>query len=139
MSYVDTFIQVAADCPVDRGVVPVARGEGTPIHVLQYELLANHPYAYTHENLLWEVHVRHRQVSPDDLRARGGEIRAALFERKHPCLRASLLPKKYGWGVHYDARGGIALHARESPEYQRFTGAASDGPTLLAAMRNRRA
>lgn len=139
MSYTDTFIEVAVDCPVDHGVVPVARGEHKPIHVLQYELLSAHPYTFTHEDLLFKVYVRHQAIPADELRARGAELRAALLARSHPCLRASLLPKRYGWGIHYDSEGKIALYARDSDEYRQFVQDTSGTPKLLAALRNKRA
>jgi len=34
----------------------------------------------------------------------------ALLSKPHPCLRASMLPKRYGWGVHYDGNGRITLY-----------------------------
>jgi hypothetical protein len=136
--YTDTFIQVATDCPETQGVIPIAKGDRKPVHVLQYELLAGHPYRYTHEDLLFEVHVRHRAVPPDERKTRAREIRAELLAKPHPCLRASLLPKKYGWGVHYDGKGRIALYAMESEEYRRFTQDES-GTTRLYALRSRRA
>lgn len=139
MSYINTFIQVAPDCPVTRSVVPTARNESKPIHVIQYELLSEYPYRFTHEDLLFEVHIRHKGIASDDLAARRVEIWAELFQKKHPCLRASMLPKKYGWGVHFNTEGKIALYGMESEEYQRFVQAANGGPTLLIAMRNKRA
>jgi len=138
MSYTDTFIQVAADCPVTRSVVPVAKGEGKPIHVIQYELLAAHPYQYNHEELLFEVHVRHKAIPQAELDAQRAELWHALFQKNHPCLRASLLPKKYGWGAHYDQAGKIAIYAMESAEYQSFSQPAGDMPKQLMAMRNKR-
>ena len=138
MGYTDTFIRVAADCPATTGVVPVGKGDRKPIHVLQYELLSEHPYRYTHDDLLFEVHVRHKAISPDELKARRKEIRAELLSKPHPCLRASMLPKKYGWGVHYDGQGRIALYPVDSDEYRRFT-APDSGVTVVPAMRNRRA
>jgi hypothetical protein len=139
MSYKDTFIRVAADCPATSSVVPSAKGESKPLHLIQYELLANHPYTYTHEDLIYEVHVRHKAIPEEEIKARGAEIRAELFQKSHPCLRASMLPKKYGWGVHYDQQGRIALYGMESEEYRQFTEAGDGGPTLLNAMRNKRA
>lgn len=138
MSDQDTFIQVAADCPVTQGVIPTARGAHKPVHVLQYELLDAHPYQYTHEDLLFEVHVRHKRIPPDERNSRGPEIRAELLAKPHPCLRASLLPKKYGWGIHYDGEGRIALVPMESEAYRRFTeeGAAIK---LVKALRSKRA
>ena len=139
MGYTDTFIRVATDCPATCGVVPVAKRDHKPVHVLQYELLSEHPYRYTHEDLLFEVHVRHKAIPADEREARLREIRAELLGKPHPCLRASLLPKKYGWGVHYDRQGRIALYAMESEEYRRLTQADGAGPTLLTAIRSRRA
>jgi hypothetical protein len=127
----ETFVQVAPDCPVDRAVVPVARGVRKPIHVLQYELLTESPYSLSHEDLLYEVHVRHKGLTP------GKEVRDTLLAKPHPCLRASALTKKYGWGVHYDARGKIALYAVESAEYRRLSGPEA-GMKVVLAMRNRR-
>ncbi len=37
-----------------------------------------------------------------------------------PCLRASPLGKRYGWRIHNDANGKIALYAVESQEYEAF-------------------
>ncbi|WZO98502.1 DUF6157 family protein [Isosphaeraceae bacterium EP7] len=44
---------------------------------------------------------------------------------------------KYGWGVHYDAFGKIALYAVESDEYRRLSGPDA-GTKVVQAMRNRR-
>ena len=139
MGYTDTFIQVATDCVVTSGVVPVARGDRKPIHVLQYELLRDHPYRYTHEDLLFEVHVRHKAIPAEEREARARDIRAELIGKPHPCLRASLLPKTCGWGVHYDRQGRIALYPMESEAYRRFARSDDSGPTLLKALRSKRA
>ena len=43
------------------------------------------------------------------------------FSRKgHPHLRVSPLAKRYGWGVHNDGDGKLALVAVDSPRYQRL-------------------
>ena len=70
--------------------------------------------------------------------AEGEAIRAAFFAKPHPCLRASPLPKRYGWGVHYDAHGRIALYAMESEDYRRLSRGGAGDPALVRAMRNRR-
>ena len=139
MGYTDTFIRVATDCPATCGVVPVAKGDHKPVHVLQYELLSEHPYRYTHADLLFEVHVRHKAIPADEREVRVQEIRAELLGKPHPCLRGSLLPKRYGWGVHYDRQGRIALHPVESAEYRRLSRPDGVGPTLLTALRSKRA
>lgn len=43
-----------------------------------------------------------------------------MFYQPYACVRASPLTKKYGWGVHYDGQGKIAIHAVDSQEYRRF-------------------
>ena len=138
MAYRDTFIEVAPDCPVPSGIVPVARGERKPLALIEYELLSGEPYAYTQDDLIFAVHIRHKGVSAEELAARGPEIRAALLAKPHPCLRASLLPKRYGWGVHYDDDGKIALFPRDSESYRRFVETRAGTKGLLTALRNKR-
>lgn len=138
--YKDTLILVSADCPAEYGAVPGGGKAGKPAHVIQYELLAERPYHYTHEDLLYEVHVRHKGVPEEELASRGEQIRAELLAKPHPCMRASMLPKKFGWGVHFDAEGRIALYGKESPEYQAWAEASGpNAPKLIPAMRNKRA
>lgn len=60
-----------------------------------------------------------------------------FFARPQACLRASPLPKTYGWGLHFDATGRVALYAVESPEYKRFI--EDESISHLKAMRSRRA
>lgn len=138
MSYTDTFIRIAEDCPVETGTIPVSDRLLPPAHVIQYHLLADSPYRYNHEELLCQVYVRHKAIPEAEHESRREEIWTALFSKNHPCLRASMLPKKYGWGVHYDAEGKIALYAKESPEYDYYTTKDEAGVKLLNAMRNKR-
>ncbi|WP_340022601.1 DUF6157 family protein [Paenibacillus sp. FSL K6-1096] len=138
MSYTDTFIRVSEDCPSETGIVPVSGRTLPPAHVIQYHLLAESPYRYTHEELLYEVHVRHKAIPEEERETRREELYTELFSKKHPCLRASMLPKKFGWGLHYNAEGKIALYARESPEYDYYTSSDEAGVKLLNAMRNKR-
>lgn len=96
----DTFIQVAADCPVGAATVPTSTRVPTPAHLIEYELLAQHPYRFTQAELVFEVHVRRLGLNKAAIAERGDEIRAELFARPRAGMRASVLPKKYGWGVH---------------------------------------
>ncbi len=137
MSYQNTFIQVAADCPVLESEVPPVRGAKKPQHVLQYELLTEQPYTFDHESLTFEVYVRHKGLL-DQLPQRRDELWHELFLKGHPCMRASSLTKRYGWGAHYDEQGRIAIYPMESEEYQRFVEQAGEEGTLLLAMRNKR-
>jgi hypothetical protein len=44
-------------------------------------------------------------------------MRKEFFAKPQACLRTSDLCKKYGWGVHHDREGRIALYSVSSPEY----------------------
>ncbi|MEK5162784.1 DUF6157 family protein [Paenibacillus sp. FSL R5-0527] len=138
MSYKNAFIRVSPDCPVDRAVVPEAGKKGKPIHMIQYELLSQAPYRYNHEELIFEVHIRHKGISEEELRERRQEIWDELFSKPHACMRASALPKKYGWGVHYDEHGKIALYGVDSREYREFCAAQDGRVKLLDGMRSSR-
>ncbi len=138
MCYTNTFIQVAPDCPATTGEVPVARGEAQSVPAIQYDLLSRHPYRFIQDELIFEVHVRHKGIPKEEVPRRRSAIWKELFQKPHPCLRASMLPKRYGWGVHYDHKGRIALWAVDSKEYARFASGKSGGPQLLFAMRNKR-
>ena len=138
MSYTNTFITAADDCPVATGTVPTLRGDKPSIAVLQHELLAKDPYKLTEQELIMIVHVTRLGLTPAELKSRGKAIHAELFAKPHPCLRASPLTKQYGWGAHYDDAGRIAIYARGSKVYAEL--AAGQGKvTVLKAMRNKRA
>jgi hypothetical protein len=136
MNYFETFIQVAPDYPAKAAVVPAARGEKKSIAMLEFELLSGKPYFYTQEELQFEVHLRHKGISARDLESRRNELWAEFFSKPHACLRASSLPKKYGFGVHFDAQGKISIYAVESKEYQQCT--KNKGIKQLFAMRSQR-
>jgi hypothetical protein len=134
----DTFVLVSPDCPVSSAVVPVARGANSPVHVVHYELLAGRPYELTLEDLIFETFVRREGIPKGEAEAQAAEIRAALFRKPHACMRASALPKKYGWGVHYDGEGRLALHAMQSEAYRRFAAGRVGGVKIVAALRSKR-
>jgi hypothetical protein len=133
----NTFVLVAPDCPAKAASTPTPRGEKPTVASLQYELLTARPYALTLEDLIFETHVRRSGLSKAETKTRAEEIRAALFAKPHPCMRASPLPKHYGWGVHHDGDGRIALYAVESDEYRRLA-AGTDGVRVVTALRSKR-
>jgi hypothetical protein len=139
LAITDTFVLVAPDCPVTTAVVPVARGANPTVAVIQYELLTARPYSLTLEGLIFATHVRRAGLPETDAGLRAAEIRAELFAKSHPCMRASPLPKKYGWGVHHDAAGRIALYAVESEAYRRFASGAVGGVEIVVTLRSKRA
>ena len=135
----DTFVVVAPDCPAVVGRAPTNRGPNPTVAVVQYELLTSAPYSMTLEELIFATHVRRVGLSTKETEARAEEIRSALFAKPHPCMRASPLPKRFGWGVHHDAEGRIAIHGVETDAYRRFAAGTVAGVAVVVAMRTRRA
>lgn len=132
MAYTDTFILVSDDCPTATAMDP-SRGRDTRSRAeIEYDLLRTQPYHFDHRSLTHRVHVDHKMqfgdtpLGFDDFHAKG-----------QPCLRASALVKRYGWGAHHDAQGRIALYPVDGPDYARLI--ASPDIKTLKGMRNRRA
>ena len=131
-NYFDTFIEVAEDCPADAAQEPPTAAAPT-IAALHYELIAAEPYTRTSDDVIFETHARRAGV-PDSER---DAAREAFFAKGQPCLRSSPLGKRYGWGVHADAEGRVAVYPVDSAEYRRL--AADPGIAHTRAMRSRRA
>lgn len=128
-NYHNAFITVSADCPATAGIEPA---NGNSVAGLQYALLRGEPYSFTSDDLLFEVFARRNEI--DDHKR---EIaRAAFFSKPQACLRASPLAKQYGWGLHHDERGRVAVYGVETDAYRKL--AARDDLKLVPGMRNRR-
>ena len=56
MNYYDTLVEVAEDCPASVAHVPQPRGGRKTKAVVEYELLAEHPYTYTEEDIAFGVY-----------------------------------------------------------------------------------
>ncbi|MBI3525287.1 MAG: hypothetical protein HY066_12365 [Betaproteobacteria bacterium] len=137
MNYVNTFIAVAPDTSAKAGAVPPGRGDEKSIAQLEYELISGKPYLLTQEEVQFSVHVKRQGIPAAEIKARRAKLWSELFSKPMACMRASPLPKSYGWGLHFDAKGKVALVAMESPEYRRLL----KNPTIrqLSAMRSKRA
>ena len=105
MNYHDTLIEVADDCPATEAQVPHARGAKKTKAVVEYELLIKHPYTYNEEGIAFEVHAALHHIP----RAIWPTERKKFLSKGHPHLRVSPLAKRYGWGIHNNADGKIAL------------------------------
>lgn len=115
MNYYDTLIEVADDCPVTEAQVPRARGAKKTKAVVEYELLVDRPYKYTEEDIAFDVYA----ILNDIPKANWPEERKRFLGKGHPHLRVSALPKRYGWGIHNNSEGKIALVSVESLLYKR--------------------
>ena len=121
-NYIDTFIEVAEDCPVSIAEKPPEKEPRTAAQI-EYEILIDNPYEYTSDDVLYESNGKRRGLSRED-----------FFAKLQPCFRASALGKKYGWGIHSDSIGKIGIYSVESEEYKRL--ASDEGIKHLKAMRS---
>jgi hypothetical protein len=135
-NYFDTFIQVAPDSTADGATVPPERA--TPsVSELTFRAIAEAPYAHTSDDVIFGVWADRKGIPEADRSA----AREEFFSKGQPCLRSSDLGKRYGWGVHSDADGRVALVPLGTVEYDALSsGTAPDGTavTVTKAMRSTR-
>lgn len=110
-NYQSTFIEVSEDCPIEYGEEPPI-AEDLSIAALHYRLISERPYELTSDDVLFETHALRKGLDADD-----ADARAEFFSKGQPCLRSSPLSKRYGWGIHHDAEGRVALVSRDSENY----------------------
>jgi hypothetical protein len=136
VNYYNTFIAVAPDTSVKVGTVPVARAGKKSVAVLEYELISAQPYTYTQEEVQFAIYVQRKAISSAELGVRRVDLWNEFFSKSLACMRASPLPKSYGWGLHFNEVGKVALVAAESPEYERLS--SSDTIEQTRALRSSR-
>jgi len=132
-NYINTFIVVAEDCPAVAGEVPALKRDGTKsIANAQFEMLRESPYRFTSDDVLFKVYAVRNGVKEADLE----QARSAFFSKGQACLRSSPLPKRYGWGIHHNEEGKVALYGMETDEYRQFV--EQPGLKVVNAMRSKR-
>jgi hypothetical protein len=132
-NYFDTFIEIAEDSVVSKAEVPPQKGEEKTIAGLQFEMLYENPYKYTSDDVVFGVFAAKNKIGRQEL----GEQREKFFSKGQPCLRSSPLGKRYGWGVHSDQDGKVAIYPVESEDYRKM--AADNNLKHTRAMRSKRA
>lgn len=130
-NYINTFIEIAEDCPVSKSQIPPEKKEKTLAN-LQYEHLIKNPYQYTSDDLIFECFALKNDISDNEK----DEERAKFFSKGQACLRSSPLSKRYGFGFHNNNDGKIALIPFESSEYQGFI--QDESVKKVKAMRSKR-
>jgi hypothetical protein len=132
-NYASTFIQVAEDCPISSAEQPPTGSTSPTVAALQYALIDAHPYEFTSDDVLFEVHATRRSIPAADRAA----AREEFFAKDQACLRSSPLGKRYGWGIHHDSDGRVALVPLGSPECDALAG--DPAVEQRRAMRSKRA
>lgn len=132
-NYFNTFIEIAEDCSATRGEIPPVKGDKKSVAALQFELLSAHPYEFTSDDVLFTVFAMKNDIPQQDWAAQ----RELYFAKGQPCFRASPLTKTYGWGIHSNAEGKIAMVGVETEAYQKFV--TDKSIVKKKAMRSKRA
>ncbi len=131
-NYFNTFIEVAEDCPVAAAEVPPQKGEVKTVANLHFEMIAENPYKFTSDEVIFAAF-----AAKNGLTSNLQQERDLFFSKGQACLRASPLGKRYGWGIHHDAAGKVAVYPLGSEEYERFL--KDEKWKRVKAMRSKRA
>jgi len=133
----DTFIQVAEDCPARTGEEPPVRAGNPTVAGLQYRMIVEAPYKYTSDDVIFATPAHGRELGAKATKKERSLARDEFFSRGQACMRASGLGKRFGWGVHADTEGRVAIYAVDSKRYQAL--AQDPGLKQVRAMRTKRA
>ncbi|MCL2290163.1 MAG: DUF6157 family protein [Bacteroidetes bacterium] len=114
-NYFDTFIEVAEDTKAYCGTKPSTKDKKT-VAEMQYDLIAKNPYKYTSDDIFFQVFADRNDLIKTEYK----QAREQFFSKGQPCFRASPLTKTYGFGIHCDNDGKVALYGMETEEYQEF-------------------
>ena len=108
MKFPEILITVADKCPANRGMEPTTNRAEKTITMHQYDVLTEMPYQLTYKQLKEEVHrTRWGKEFTDE------QLETYMMKRSGLC-------KIYGWGVHEDKNGKLALVGCETKEYRRL-------------------
>jgi Family of unknown function (DUF6157) len=131
-NYLNTFITIAEDCPAVNGEIPpVKEGMKTAANI-QFEMVSKNPYKYSSDDVLFQVFADKNDLTKSEYK----KAREQFFSKGQPCFRASPLTKRYGWGVHNDKNGKVAIVGMDSAEYKRLS--KDKSLTVVKAMKSSR-
>lgn len=131
-NYFNTFIEVAEDCPINKAERPPEKAGEKTVANLQFEMIKNNPYQNTSDDVIFSVYAVKNSLKKEDI----AKEREKFFSKGQPCFRSSPLAKRYGWGIHSNEEGKIAIYGIDSEEYNKMI----QDKTLkhLKAMRSKR-
>ncbi len=115
-NYCDTFIEVAEDTKVFCGTKPPFKTDKKTIAEMQYEILVNNPYKFTSDEIFFQVFADRNDLTKAEYK----QTRQQFFSKGQPCFRSSPLTKTYGFGVHADSNGKVAIFGMETEQYEKF-------------------
>lgn len=116
-NYQNTFIEIAEDSPTRFGEVPPTKSDTKTVAYMQFEIISKNPYKFTSDDVLFQIYA----IRKDLIKADHKEAREDFFSKGQPCFRSSPLTKRYGWGIHSNDDGKIAIYGAETSEYKKYT------------------
>lgn len=129
-NYKNTLITVSPDTKALAAAAPPT-GKAS-VAELQFAMMHGHDYELTSDEVVFGVFAARKGIGSEERSA----ARDHFFFKGQPCLRTSPLAKSYGWGIHADAEGRVALVPIGSSRYDALI---SDGATVKrAAMKTSR-
>ena len=132
-NYFNTLIEVAEDCPATVGEVPLTKGNERSIASLQFEMISQNPYKYNSDEVLFHCYAIKKGLANAEMKTE----KEVFFSKGQPCFRSSPLAKRYGWGIHNNQEGKVALFGVETSEYKKF--AKDKALKIVKAMRSKKA
>jgi len=115
-NYENTFIAVSEDSPAISGEIPPMKGEKMTVANIQFNILNKNPYKFTSDDVLFQVYAERNDLAENELPA----AREQFFSKGQPCMRTSPLTKRYGWGIHNDENGRIAMYSYGTEDYEKL-------------------
>ncbi len=116
-NYQNTFIEVAEDCPTTNGEAPQQKGDKKTVANIEFDIISKNPYKYSSDDVLFQVFAEKNDLTKSEFL----QAKEKFFSKGQACFRASPLTKRYGWGIHNDENGKIALYGMETAEFQRLS------------------
>ncbi|MDB5191883.1 MAG: hypothetical protein JWQ96_1446 [Segetibacter sp.] len=113
--------------------VPPVKGNSKSVANIQFEMMSQHPYKYTSDEIIFHCHATKKGLHANELK----DEQELFFSKGQPCLRSSSLAKRYGWGIHSNEEGKVALYGIDSPDYRKF--ANDENLKIVKAMRSKKA
>lgn len=120
-NYLNTLITVSPDTKT-AAATPPPTGKAS-VAERQFAMMHGHDYELTSDDVVFGVYADRADIAGDAREA----ARDQFFSQGQPCLRTSPLAKSYGWGIHSDAAGRVALVPLGSSSYEALM---NDGATL---------
>ena len=102
----EVLFTIAEKCPAKNGIVPITNRKEKTVTMHYHDLLMESPYCFTYQQARKEVHENRRGKT---------DLKLNSYD-----MRRSELCKIWGWGVHADRNGKLALVGCETDEYQRL-------------------